>query len=311
MRGTSASPNDYTTQPIGVMPTTVILPNANKFNEPTQYHQYNANINYRYGRTDAPGNLGLALGWYQTTYDNHPDFYAQYDNTRLLVTPGFYWRLRPKTYLTTEIQNAFVYYTNSSNSLGNNLQTPSNDYSLQRYLMGVIWDQSSKTKGLIHAGYIQQEYSSSMRQGTSGITYDGKVQWLPLTYSVLTFNVSKNIQPIIGQQISIGSGILRDVQIYNASWNHKWPNHITTELSGTYQKIANLTGSQSQSTYSGPAFQFDVSYQMRSWMEIGVNYLQSTLNAASNTNNPSYSQNIVMLYVHVAPDNSTFSVNTH
>ncbi|MDD5320604.1 MAG: outer membrane beta-barrel protein [Methylococcales bacterium] len=293
MRGTIFSQSDIATLPIGTQPIATLL------NEPDQYHQYDARANYRYGRTDAQGNLGLQLGWKQLTYDNHPERTAQWDSTQLEITPGFYWRLRPKTYLSAQIQNTFVHYPDSSNSqLKDKLLISSQDYSLRRYLMGVTWDQSSKTKGSIRAGYYQQEYSGAEQQSMSGLTWDGQVQWLPLPYSILSFDFSNTIQP------SIGSGISRQLQVYNVSWKHDWPNRITTELYGTYQQVHNQNTAQgiqaaAQSVNSGIAFKFDVKYQMRSWLDIGVNYARSDFEGASNDRNST--QNIFMLYIHAIP----------
>ena len=245
-------------------------------------------INYRYGGTDAPGNLGLQLGWNQLTYDNHPLRTAQWDNTQLEITPGFYWRLRPKTYLTTQIQNTFVYYPNSSDSqsplsaIEDNLQNSGQDYNLRRYLMGVTWDLSAKTKGSIRVGYFQQEYSSAARQSSGGLTGDGQVQWLPLPYSILSFGFSNNIQP------SIGSGLSPQVKVYNASWNHNWPNRVATELSGAYQEVNYQNAEQgiqgvANNITSSISFKFDVKYQMRPWLDIGANYLRSDFQGNTNT----------------------------
>jgi len=274
------------TQPGITQPTVVLL------NEPDQYHQYNANIDYRYGRTDAPGNLGLELGWNQTIYDNHPERTAGWDYTEFDITPGFYWRLRPKTYLTTQIQNTFVHFPNSSNSqLEDNFLDSSEDYTLRRYLMGVTWDQSAKTKGSLRAGYYQQEFSSAGQQSSSGLTWDGQVQWLPLTYSILSFNLSNNIRP------SIGRGTSSQVQVYNASWRHDWPNRVATELSGAYQEVQFQNAGRNVN--SGITFKFDVKYRMRSWLDIGVNYLRSDYQNANNFSDST--QNIFMLYVNATP----------
>ncbi|MFZ2171897.1 MAG: outer membrane beta-barrel protein [Methylococcaceae bacterium] len=249
MRGTILFQDDNSdTQAIATQPG-IRQPSITQLNEPDQYHQYNANINYRYGRTDAKGNLGLELGWIQLTYDNHLDRNAQSDNTQFVITPGFYFRLRPKTYLTTQIQNTFVNYAN-----------PNNNYDLRRYLMGVTWDLSAKTKGSLRAGYLQQEFSSAGQQSMSGLTWDGQVQWLPLTYSILSFNLSNNIQP------GIGSGSSAKLKVYNANWQHNWPNRVTTNLSGAYQEVQYLNAAQGIN--SGITFKFDVKYQMRSWLTL-------------------------------------------
>ncbi len=298
MRGTVFSQDDIATQPIATQSVATLQ------SDPDQFHRYNAKINYRYGRTDAPGNLGLQLGWRQLTYDNHLERTAQWDNTQVDITPGFYWRLRPKTYLTTQIQNTFVNYPNNADSLsplsaiGDNVQNSGQDYSLRRYLMGITWDQSAKTKGSLRVGYFQQEHSSARLPSQDGLTGNGQVQWLPLPYSILSFGFSNDIQP------SIGSGLSPQLKVYNANWNHIWPNRITTILSAAYQKVNNQNTAQgiqnSENSFSNSiTFKFDAKYQMRPWLDIGANYLRSDFQG--NTNSSNNTQNIFMLYVHVMP----------
>ena len=299
MRGLVFSQGDITTPPNDTLPNAPLpiatQSSAAEFSAPNQYHQFDANIHYQYGRTDAKGNPGLGLAWNQLTYDNYLESNAQWDIMQLQITPAFNWRLRPKTYLTTQIQNTFVHYPNSSNSNSNSQS--SQDYSLRRFLLGATWEQSSKTRGTLGIGYFQQEYSNTALQSNGGLTYNGVVQWLPLTYSSLSFGFSRNVQP------SIGGGTSSLIQVYNASWNHNWPNRITTKLSGAYQETPGQNAVQGIS--NGISFKFDVKYQMRSWLDIGVNYLQSDFQTAtdniSNTSNTNNTQNIFMLYVHVMP----------
>lgn len=281
----------------GVSQLNVIQPSVTLLNEPDQYHQYGANINYRYGRTDAKGNLGLQLDWMQLTYDNHPERTSQWDRTQLEVTPGFYWRLRPKTYLTTQVQNTFVNYLNNGNSqLENNFSSFSQDYNLHRYLVGATWDQSAKTKGSVRAGYFQQEFNSSAGRSNGGLTWDAHVQWLPLPYSTLGLNVSDDIRP------GTGNGSSAHVKVYNAIWQHNWPNRVTTELNGSYQEVQYQNAGQGVN--NGIIFKFDVKYQMRSWLDIGANYLRSDYQSPTNFSDST--QNIFMLYVKAIPHEGAY-----
>ncbi|MDD5461447.1 MAG: outer membrane beta-barrel protein [Methylococcales bacterium] len=298
MRGTILfqGEDNIDTQP-GVTQLNVIQPSITQLKGPIQYHQYNANINYRYGRTDAKGNLGLQLDWNQLTYDNHPERNSQSDRTQLQITPGFYWRLRPKTYLTTQIQNTFVNYLNNGNSqLQDNLSSSSQDYNLRRYLLGATWDQSAQTKGSLRAGYFQQEFNRSAQPSNGGLTWDAHVQWLPLPYSTLGLNVSNDIRP------GIGNGSSAQVKIYNAIWQHNWPNRVTTELNGSYQEVQYQNAGQGVS--NGIIFKFDVKYQMRSWLDVGANYLRSDYQ--SDTNFSDSTQNIFMLYIKALPDEGSY-----
>jgi hypothetical protein len=284
--GTNINSEIYYTQPVVIQPGVGIA----FLSEPDEYHQYSADIDYRYGRIDAQGNLGLQLGWNETIYDNHPLRTLLWNRTQFQITPGFYWRLKPKVYLSAHVQNTFVNFHNSEEG-----------YSLRRYLVGIDWAQSSKTKGSIHIGYFQQETNSSVQNSTNGLTWNGHLQWSPLTYSTLSFNFSKEILP------AIGSSLFAQLQVYDAIWQHSWQNNFTTELSCAYQEILypNAAGTQ-----NGIIFKFDIKYQMRSWLNIGANYLQSDFQGSSvqssSDSAAKSTQNTFMLYINVMPQVKTY-----
>lgn len=279
MRGTLYSQGDFATD----------------IKEPDQFHEYNAEMKYRYGRVDARGNLGLQLGWSQLEFDNHKERTAQWDRTRFEITPGFYFRVMPKTYLTTEVETSVIEYMNQAN----NAQSGSSqffgvDYVTHRYLLGVTWDQSSKTKGIFRAGYQQQEFTDSNLEETGGLTWDGKILWSPLTYSTFNFGMLRDIQP------SIGSGFLRKVQVYSAGWRHTWPGRITTRLNGSYQEAKNQGSNQDS---NGMSFSFDTRYAMKPWLNLGLKYSYS--NFQFDTNDSNSTLNVFMFYITATPQAET------
>lgn len=270
---------------------------AARLTEPDQYHQYHADIDYRYGRVDARGNLGLQLGWSQLVYDNHPERTSQWDRSQFEITPGFYLRLMPKTYLTMEIENNIVEYDNSDAQADSFLSSTQN-YTAQRYLLGLAWDQSSKTKGKFRAGYLQQEFSDSSIKGIEDFTWDGRIIWSPLTYSTFNFGLIRNVYPSINN----GSGYSRKVQVYEAGWTHEWPKDVTTQLNGSYQEVNNQGALQPT---NGVSLSFDMKYAMKPWLSLGLNYSYSTFQYQTNNNNST--QNIVMFYVNATPSAKTYN----
>ena len=258
---------------------------------PDQYHQYNAFLDYRYGGKDAKGNLDLQLGWTSFNYINHLERTAIQNRLQFDVTPGFYFRLMPKVYMTTQVQNTFIDYPDrlsSSETSSYDIKVNPASYNLRRYLFGLNWSQSSKTQGTIRVGYFQQQYNSINLQSASGLTWDGQLQWDPLAYSSFILGLTKGVQP------SIGNGTARQVQVTNLTWRHNWPNKITTALSGYLQQTINL--GVNTSTASGTSYSFDVKYEVRPWLNIGLNYLNSGFQ--SETNSLASNQQIYMLYIH-------------
>lgn len=267
---------------------------ATQINEPDRFHEYNSGFNYRYGRIDARGNLGLRLDWDQIVYDNHRERTIFQDKSELEITPGFYLRLMPKTYLTTEIENTFIDYLNNdelSPSTQNNSTSALLDYNKRRYLVGLTWDQSSKTQGSFRFGYLQQEYTGNALPSINAPTWDGEVQWHPKERDNLSVGLSRDIQP------SLGTGQARELQDYHASWQHHWPHRLTSKVTGAFQEITNQDIDQSPT--NGKSFKFDVKYNMRTWLDIGFNYSYSDFQANTNDNNST--QNLFMFYLHALP----------
>ena len=265
---------------------------AQTLSGPDQYHTYNAALEYRYGRVDAKGNLGMDLKWLQFAYDNRLDFTKVYDRNQVEATPGFFLRLSPDVYFTTQMQNIFVDYTSSqatSVAIGQLISQQS--YNLQRYLIGVKWNQSSKTKGSIRIGEFQEQIKHNSlvpnsQNASSGLTWDGEVYWAPLSYSKFRLDISNMIQP------SIGYGN-RQIQSYNLGWEHDWPNRITSSLTGMYQTVSRTN---TQETVSGITYKFDVKYKIRDWADLGVNFYKTDFQA--NLLNSNSNQDIYMLYIH-------------
>lgn len=273
---------------------------ASQLKEPDQFHTYQSALNYNYGNAEGRGKLSLAVNWSQISYDNHRERTAQWDSTQYSITPGLYFRLRPKIYLTAEIENTFVNYINDSNTVvtlsavNNPISFRLQDYSARRYLVGVSWEYSARVQNTWRIGYLQQEYSGAVQQGLTGLTFDSNVQWRPLSFDVFSLNMSRNVQS------SIGLGSAREVQLYRLGWQHEWAHRITSQLSLSYQEATSQGAGGNNAR--GMSFVIDVKYQMRPSLNVGLSYLQSSFQYE--TNDAANGKNVIMLSITYSPSST-------
>lgn len=258
--------------------------------KPDTFHEYNAELKYRYGAVGAEGNLELITGFNDLTYDTRPEVTHTYDKTRVYLIPGFYYRIMPKTELLAQVEADWYLYKYQT--------TPVNySYNLQRYLVGVKWDATAKTSGTLRIGYMTQQFDSGA-PGKSGISGDIGMTWAPLTYSRFHLNFSRNIVP------TIGYGTSATVNTVSAGWTHNWNSKLSTHLDGGYtnmvnQNVATPAVNSNQVTNNYYYANVGVDYAIQDWISVGLDYKFNNLSSSYNVQN--YDQNRVMLYVTLNP----------
>ena len=100
------------------------------------------------------------------------------------VTATLYYRIAPKTRLLTEIDYHQFDYTWSASTL--------DSYSL-KYLAGVTWQATAKTRGIVKVGYQQKTFRSGVT-GTVGFpSADAAITWTPTTRAEFTLSASSYI----------------------------------------------------------------------------------------------------------------------
>jgi hypothetical protein len=246
--------------------------------EPDQYHLYSADATYRYGRVGAKGNLELKFNFEDYTFDNNLELNARQDRTRFALTPGFYFRIAPKTTLQAQIENQLVKHKLAEVARFDSLK--------QRFLIGGTWRYSVKTQLNARIGYLRQEFDNPNSKEFDDITWDLSVRWSPLSYSHLDLGVDRNVTP------TIASDNLRASDRYRLNWSHDWSPRVTTQLFGAIENAENL-GVQRQDEFA--SFGVDLNYGIRRWLGIGVNYTYRSLK--SDNNELDFNQNAIMFYV--------------
>jgi len=250
--------------------------------EPDQYHLHSADAIYRYGRAEAKGNLELKFNVQDYTFQNNREATARQDRTQFVVTPGFYFRVAPKTTLYTQVENQFIKHRQADVSGFDSLK--------QRFLLGGTWRYSAKTQVGARIGYLRQEFDNPKSKEYDDATWDFSASWAPLTYSRLNLSIARDVNP------SIASDNLRASDRYRLDWAHYWTPRVTTQLFGARENAVNL-GIERQDDYT--SFGVDLNYGIRRWLGIGINYTYRSLK--SEDTRLDFNQNAVMLYITANP----------
>lgn len=260
---------------------------------PVAFQDVFAETVYRYGSKTSRANIELLARVDNISFNSTDIRYTQWDSTQVIVTPGFYYRVFPKTYATLQVENNLVAYSNHK----------INDYTKQRYLIGVKWEQSVKTQGSLRLGYLQQrfDYDYAPSPGFDDFTWDINVRWLPQTYSELNLNLNRDVYP------TFGFGTSRLIETYGVNWQHHWTSRLSTTLSGTYYSVDNRGASRQDDIVS---IGFDANYYLTRWLGVGINYAYRDQQSTGHSDPPNsinynlynYQQNVIMFYITGNPE---------
>lgn len=182
----------------------------------------------------------------------------------------------------------------TDNNFINNLNTLDN--SEQAYLIGVDWDNNSKTSGSLRLGYLMSSYDKLSND--SLFSWEVDVNWKPTDASNLNLNTS--YKPV-GSSAEYGYVVANDNSF---SWERDWTESFKHIASIGYAlidyKTANVAGftafSHNEKVAKASVL---VDYQVRRWLKIGGGY--SFSNSSSNqttalgVNNPTFRQHVFSL----------------
>lgn len=246
--------------------------------EPDQYHLHSVDMAYRYGRVEAKGNLELKLNVQDYAFQNNREITARQDRTQFTVTPGFYFRIAPKTTLQAQVENRFIKHRQN--------EAAEFDSTKQRFLLGADWRYSVKTQFGARIGYLHQEFDNSPSDSFEDVTWDLSMSWAPLSYSRLNLTINRDVTP------TIASDNLRVSNRFRLSWTHDWTPRVKTQLFGARENADNR-GADRQDDYSSAGF--DLNYGIRRWLGVGINY--SYRNLSSSNSEFDFNQNVIMFYI--------------
>ncbi len=152
--------------------------------EPDTYRETRWGAEAVYGRSEAQAQVVGSYSSSQLRYTNNDQ--EQRDRDTDTIGGKFLYNIGPKTALLVEAKRAQIGYLHP---VGVSL-----DSSETALLAGVTWAATAKTTGEFKAGRLTKDFDDPARGDYSGLTYLGRVQWAPLSYSRFSLYASQRTE---------------------------------------------------------------------------------------------------------------------
>ena len=239
----------------GFDPDSAIFPE-----EPDRYETEQFLARYTYGVSQARAFVVFEGSTDSLIYKNNRARTRQFDRDDTYGQMTFGIRVRPKTSLQLRVRARDIEY-NNPRAFGVSLD--SREY---RYLLGVVWDATSKTTGSVRVGQIEKNFDAPARRDFSGPSWEVAIRWSPRTYSHFDLSTERYVDEPVDLL-----GDATDTAIYSLSWNHEWSGRLESKIvmSRLDQTYRYVTGNRKDTS---PQYGAALIYKSRPWLrwEAGI-----------------------------------------
>jgi hypothetical protein len=224
---------------------------GDSIDEPLLYNDQLAELTYEYGSLASSGRIAVMGRYYNKNYTNFTDItqFRSYNQSTLGST--FFYTSNASTDAFFEIKVGVIKY--------DAINLVSRDSDVYTALVGIKWEATALTSGSFKIGQEQKKFSDSSRENFKGISWEGNVNWKPLTYTTVTLETSRSAKEPDLQGDYIGESS------YGVNWEHEWNEKITSTLNFSYIR-EDYTGferlDKSNNLY------VDVNYEFKRWVDV-------------------------------------------
>lgn len=241
-------------------------------NTPEAWRDNSLSTTLIYGAREAKGRLELDLGVRDKAYDK----YALGNlNGNTIVGRGFY-RVAPATMVLAEVGQVKTNYSASTSTDTN---------TARKYYVGVTWDATAATSGILKVGRMTKEFDNAAKQSFNGGSWEATARWEPLSYTQVNFQTSKGAFDPTG----LGSYELRTNNSIN--WQHKWNQSVSSSIT-LGNLVTEFAGAANGRIDTANSFSIGAQYALRRWLNVGIDY--TTLDNTSNITGQAYKRNVAM-----------------
>lgn len=225
---------------------------------PDRFRINGVNALYAFGANQARGRIEVEGGIAEKRYTNNRASTVFGDRDTGSFRTTLFFRVMPKTSLLAEFSHQDFDY----------VSVPSNaalDSKEKRYMGGVTWEATAATAGTVKVGRLEKEFDSSLRPNFSGTSWEGNVEWKPLSYSKVDLYAVKTINEASG----LGDFILS--KRTGAAWTHGWNSRLTTVASYNFTKD-DFQGGGAVRKDEIDTFGVKLNYKLQRWLTLGADY---------------------------------------
>jgi hypothetical protein len=257
---------------------------ADSFDKPILYIEKLAKLTYEYGSLASSGRVALMGSYYNKNYSNFSDVTQFRSFERSTLGSTFFYSTNANTDAFFEIKGNVIKYDVQQTG------TFSRDSDVFTALIGVKWEATALTSGSFKVGQEKKKFVDVGREDFKGISWEGNIDWKPLTYSTLTLETSRS-----AKDPDVQGDYIRE-SVYGVNWAHEWNEKVISTFNFSYVH-EDYTGferlDKSKNLY------VDVSYALKRWVDVAL-YIEHT-NQNSTDDNIAYDKSVVGL-------NFTFSL---
>ena len=231
---------------------------ADRFDEPLLYNEQLAKLSYEYGSLASSGRIAVMGRYYNKNYTNFTETTQFRSFNQSTLGSTLFYTTNSSTDAFIEIKAGPIKYDVA--------EAISRDSDMLTALVGIKWEATALTSGSFKIGQEQKKFSDARREDFKGVSWEGNVDWQPLSYTTLTLETSRAAKDpdVQGDYIS--------ESIYAAKWNHEWNEKVTTTLNYSYIR-EEYTGferlDKSNNLYA------DVNYAFKRWVDVAL-YIEYT-----------------------------------
>lgn len=248
--------------------------------EPDRWTASNAEGRFIYGAPEAKGRMEFDVGLTNKSYDNNRALTEVSDVNSTRYAARMFYRLGTRSLALGEFRNA---HNNYPSALSSDTNTE------RRYYVGLTWDATAATTGIVKVGRMTKDFDNSVRGNYDGESWEASIRWMPLTYTMVDLQTSRSTAD------STGYGNFNLVTSTDLVWQHKWTRSLSSRLAFGNAKtdFGGTTRSDTTNSYS-----MSVEYAVMRWLRLGVDWAGT--DNSSNDPAAAYKRNVTMFTVNAS-----------
>ena len=243
--------------------------------EPDRYDTNKIDGRFIYGAPEAAGRVEVDVGNQRKTYTNNRIYTDVADLSVHQYAGRLFLRISPRTLTLVEYRNSKAVYDSEFADFSS---------TEQRYYVGVTWEASAATTGIIKVGRMTKTFSDPTIEGFGGGSWEAAVRWMPRTYTSIDLQTTR----ATGDSTGVGRYILTTGT--NLIWNQKWTSYITSRVATGLVSSEFVGGDRKDTTHT---YSFTIDYALRRWLKLGFDLTRT--NTASTDDASSFNRTVSLV----------------
>lgn len=240
--------------------------NSSAIDEPVQFENKNLYSSYEYGAKSAKGRVNIRGQYNNKKYSNFREISKYRDLSNVLVGSKYIYNPRTGNEFFADLSFDDISYkhTRATESVRDSKDT--------RLQVGIDLAPTAITSGSFKLGYQKKDFTSNTRENFGGLSWEGQLNWQPLTYTLFSFVTSKAaVDPLT-------EGDFMKQTRHTLFWQHNWSDDFSSNLSINAFEENYVGVERKDKTLNYTA---EASYKLQRWVTANV-FLEA--NDKSSTN---------------------------